>query len=86
MMGWFGNGYGYGGWSGVNALGMGLMMVLVWGSVIGFGIWLLARITRTEHPQPSGLESPRAMLDRRFAAGELDAEQYANARRLIDSK
>ncbi len=83
MMGWFGDGYG---WSGVNALGMGLMMVLVWGSIIALGFWLVARITRTEHSQPSGLESPRATLDRRFAAGEIDAEQYANARRLIESK
>lgn len=77
MMDW--NDYGFG-W---NA-GM-LMMVVIWGGLIALGVWTVARITRGQEKPPVG-ESPRQILDRRFASGEIDAEQYADARRILEGR
>jgi putative membrane protein len=79
MMGWYQNG-----WNATGILGM-VMMVVVWGGLIAIAVWAVARFTRTEHPTPAGLETPRAILDRRFASGEIDAEAYAQARRALES-
>jgi hypothetical protein len=44
----------------------------------------------TDHSSMKGrrprTESPRAILDRRFANGELNAKQYAEARWLLESR
>jgi len=77
MMGWYDNGWGPG-------LGM-LVMLLVWGGIIGLGVWAVARLTRGES-RPTPVETPRQILDRRFASGEIDAEQYAEARHLLDGR
>lgn len=77
MMDW--NDYGFG-W---NA-GM-LMMVVIWGGLIAAGVWTVTRITRGQEKPPIG-ESPRQILDRRFASGEIDAEQYADARRILEGR
>lgn len=88
MMGWY-NDYGYvhGG------LGMALAMLLIWLPLIGLGIWLIARVTRadtrtapqapttSQHP----VDSARAILDRRFANGEIPAETYTEMRRILES-
>ena len=66
MMGWY-----PGGWAGAGFWGMGVM-VLVWGAVIAVAVWALARATRTEQVVGAPVESARALLDRRFAAGEID--------------
>jgi putative membrane protein len=79
MMGW--NDYGFG-WN--AGLGM-LMMVFIWGGLIALGVWAVARITRGQDKPPIG-ESPRQILDRRFASGEIDAEQYADARRILEGR
>lgn len=65
---------------GTGAWGMGAMM-LVWIALFVGVAWLLARVTRTEHaPAP---EPASQVLDRRFAAGELTAEQYASMKRTL---
>lgn len=79
MMGWY-----PGGWAGAGFWGMG-MMVLVWGAVIALAVWALARVTRTEQSVGGPVESARALLDRRFAAGEIDSEEYALRRRALES-
>ncbi|MDH4158771.1 MAG: hypothetical protein OEV62_00765 [Actinomycetota bacterium] len=77
MMGWYDNGWGSG-------LGM-LVMLLVWGGLIGLGVWAVARLTRGETRQATQ-ESPRQILDRRLASGDIDAEQYAEARHLLEGR
>ena len=77
MMDW--NDFGFG-WN--AGLGM-LMMVIIWGGLIALGVWAVARVTRGQEGPPS-VESPRQVLDRRFASGEIDAEQYADARRILE--
>ena len=79
MMNWYGND----GW-GMTWLGW-TMMVVFWGGLIGLGIWVVARITRSPQ-QPPQTETPRQILDRRLAAGEIDTEQYASARHLIEGR
>lgn len=79
MMWWVGNGWDAGGW-----WGMGFMMVF-WIALIGVGIWATVRFTSGPSSSTAvSAESPRAILDRRFAHGEIDATQYAEARRLLE--
>lgn len=78
MMDWSGNvGWmsGYGMW----------MMLLFWGVPVALAVWALVRMTRHSSP-PTSAESPRQILDRRFASGELDAEQYGEARRVLEGR
>lgn len=78
MMGWYGDNWGVAG-----VVGM-LMMLVFWGGLIALAVWAVARVTRSDHPHAIAVESPRAILDRRFASGDLDAEAYAQARRILD--
>ncbi len=82
MMGWYHDGWGWG-----SGVGM-LLMLLVWGALIALGIWTVARLTRgsgaAQQTPPS--ETPRQILDRRFASGEITAEQYAEARRVLEGR
>ncbi len=75
MMNW----YRDGGMDGGSMIFMGLLWILV----IGLGIWFVTWLTRREGPN-APQETPRQILDRRFALGELDSAEYAKARRLLD--
>ena len=78
MMGWYD-----GSWWGFGMV----FMVLFWGVVIGAIVWGVARLThRPQDTPPPYAESPRQILDRRFASGELTEEQYASARRALDGR
>jgi putative membrane protein len=79
MMGWY-----QGDWNFAGMLGMGTM-VLLWGALMWFAVWAIARFTRTEPSPSQSLESARAILDRRFASGEIDAEDYARTRRTLEA-
>ena len=76
-MNWYRDGYGW-----TNGGGM-ILMAVIWILIIGLGIWLVTWLTRREKSTPIQ-ETPRQMLDRRLAAGEIDAAAYAQARRLIE--
>jgi putative membrane protein len=81
MMGWY-DGWGGGGW-----LAMTLMMVF-WIALIGVAIWAAVRLAG-RGPSAAGTTAaptPRALLDHRLAAGEIDAEQYAQLRRLMEGQ
>jgi putative membrane protein len=76
MMGWNG-----GGWWGIGMVIMGVFWVVVMAVVI----WAVVRLSRsTRAGQGRDVESARQILDRRFALGESDAEQYAQMRRVLD--
>ncbi len=95
MMAWWSDGTwnGYSGWWG-GGLGMAFMMLIVWLPIIGLGVWLVNRVTRPDpgHGSAPALgasaapspESARAILDRRYASGEITAEQYAEMRRNLE--
>jgi len=80
MMDWDHGNYGGG-----AGLGM-LLMFVVWIAIIGVAIWAVARLTRSGTHQAVGPEHPMAILDRRFANGEVDAQEYAQARRILQGK
>ncbi len=77
MMNWYGDGYGWMGGGGM------ILMAVIWILLIGLGIWLVTWLTRREKSTPIQ-ETPRQILDRRLAAGEIDAAAYAQSRRLIE--
>jgi len=75
MMDW----YDHGGMNGSWMVFMGIFWLLI----IGLGIWFVTRLTQRDKTSGSK-ETPRQILDRRFAEGEIDANDYAKARRLIE--
>jgi len=71
MMG-YGWGMGVAGW---------IFMGLFWVVVIGLVVWAVVALLPGSQNRSSGrAESPQEILDRRFALGELTAEQYRQAR------
>lgn len=73
------------GWdrSGSNWFLMGGMMIF-WISVIAIGIWLILRVTDRDRKQVKNIDTPKSILDRRLASGEMTLEQYAEARKRIE--
>lgn len=53
-------------------MGIGLLFWLV---LLGLAVWVIVRATRSGRPEPRG-EAAEEILRRRFAAGEIDAEEY----------
>jgi putative membrane protein len=74
MMG-YGWGMGMAGW---------IFMGLFWIVVIGLVVWAAAALLPASRRGSAGrVETPREILDRRFAQGEIDAEQYRQARETL---
>ncbi|MFI5626785.1 SHOCT domain-containing protein [Nocardioides sp. NPDC051685] len=81
-------GYGYG----MGAVGW-IAMTIFWVGLITLVIWVIARVLptgggwRDVAPRPGGAptESAEDILDRRFAAGELDEETYRSMRATLRS-
>jgi putative membrane protein len=83
--------HGWEGWW----MGAGWMMLL-WVAIIGVGVWAIYRLTRssqhqqpTPHPLPDPRprpESPLEILDRRFASGDLDVDEYSDRRARLEHK
>ena len=78
MMNWYGSS-----WGSTSGWWPGLMM-LGWVPIVAAAVWAIARLTRTGHRSLIAPEPPRVVLDRRFIAGEIDAERYAEARRTLE--
>jgi putative membrane protein len=76
MMGW-----DDGGWSAIDWLAMGLMMVLFWAALAGIVVWLI-RSTRTDHRAGTRPATSHAdeLLAERFARGEIDADEFTRRR------
>jgi uncharacterized membrane protein len=83
MMHWYNDGWGNGGW-----IAMALMMVF-WIGLIAVAAWAAVHfLNRDGSSTASSITTltPRAILDQRLAAGEIDGEQYAELRRLIEGQ
>ncbi len=75
-------GYGTDGWS----FWM-LFMGTFWVVLIAVVVWAAVRLSRrADEPTRGALESPRQILDRRLASGEIDEEQYARSRRVLEGR
>jgi putative membrane protein len=72
-----------GSWGDMGWLGMGVGM-LIWAIVLVIVVWLVVRglmaVERRDRSTEPG-DSSEQLLRRRFAAGEIDAEEYE--RRLV---
>jgi putative membrane protein len=68
MMGW---GMGFNGW---------LFMVLPWIVAVGLLVWLAVTLFARSPERSKGTETALDILNRRFASGELDEDQYRRAR------
>jgi putative membrane protein len=56
-------------------------MGLFWIAVVGLVVWAVtALLPRNRRGDSGRIERPREILDRRFAKGEIDTEQYRRAR------
>lgn len=68
--------FGYGWCSDMGALGW-LLMFGFWAGFVALVVWAVARLFPSGSPnRPSDLQR----LDRRFASGEIDEEEYRRAR------
>lgn len=77
MMGWYGSGMGFAGW---------FFMGLFWLVLLGVIIWAVVRLLPTRQQTPGGpsmAETPEEILDRRFARGEIDLENYQAQRQAL---
>jgi putative membrane protein len=70
MMGWYGDGVGWGGW-----IVMSLSMVAFWALVVFAGVALF-RSTGSTGPDDRGARDAMAILDERLARGEIDSQEY----------
>jgi uncharacterized membrane protein len=67
-------------WSTMGVWG-GAAMVLAWLAVVGVLAWLVAAVARGS---PPGGPSATAILDARFARGELGPEEYLDRRSVLE--
>jgi putative membrane protein len=69
-------GYGWG----MGAVGW-IFMGLFWIAILGFVVWAVTALLPGNRPADPGRPAgPRQILDRRFAQGEIDVQQYRQAR------
>lgn len=72
-------GYGPGAW-------WMMLMPVLWIALIGVVVWAVVRLVRPQDGPSSGgpshqpRETPREILDRRYAQGDIDDEAYTRAR------
>jgi len=67
-----------GDWGTAGWIGMGLGM-LVWTAVAVLTVWLIVRglmALERRNDRPAGADDAESLLRRRFAAGEIDREEY----------
>lgn len=87
MMGPYG-GYrtgNFGGWTWGLGMGLGwLTMIVFWAAIVGSAIWLVTAMTAGSRGTQPREETPLDVLKRRFAAGEITAEDYERMRRTLD--
>jgi putative membrane protein len=78
--------FGTGWCGGMGAAGL-LFMVLIWGGFIAVVVWAVLRLFPSGRLGSGGQEPPgqdtAADLDRRLAAGEIDADTYLRQRETL---
>ena len=74
----YGTGMAAGGW---------LLMGLFWAALLALIVWLVVKLLPAGNRQAPGADpaSPEEILDRRFAAGEIDEQTYRTQRAVLAS-
>ena len=85
MMGYYGDGMGWGAW-----LAMSLSFIVFWGLLIALVVWLVRTfradttgVTQGQPPAVGGRADE--VLAERFARGEIDAEEFTQRRAVLHS-
>jgi putative membrane protein len=77
-----------GAWGSGDWLLMSLTMVVFWGGLIAFGVWLIRSIGVRQNAN-DGVTSPKStpdeVLAKRFARGEIDEDEFKRRRDLMRS-
>lgn len=60
-----------------------IFMAVLWVVLIVAGVWAVMALTRGNRPWSGSAESPKEILDRRLASGEIDVEEYERLRRAL---
>lgn len=83
---WGGGPVTAGGWTWGLGMGLGwLMMLAFWGALIVGVVALVRWLGGTgERPRPPAAESALDVLKRRYAAGEITAEQYQQMKEVLE--
>ena len=77
----------YGSWdAGAWAWMMVVMLLLVGALVIGIVAIVRASDRKQDRPKPERPVTARDVLDERFARGEIDADEYAERRRVLTER
>lgn len=58
-------------------------MILVWGLIIAAVVWVVRELGQGRGSAKVGEESAMALLDRRFAAGEISAQEYRERKAVL---
>jgi putative membrane protein len=78
--------------NGFHSMGAGgwVLMAFFWIAVVALIVWLIARLTTASATSPDAdrerPETPREILDRRLASGEVDPETYEQLREQLDRR
>ncbi|HEY3549025.1 MAG TPA: hypothetical protein VGK17_23375 [Propionicimonas sp.] len=66
-------------WCSQMGAGGWVLMVLIWAAVLGLAIWAVCRLFPAQRTP-----DPRATLDARLAAGDIDLDTYRWVREQLD--
>lgn len=80
MMDWYGSSMGWVGWT-----VMTLLMLAFWALVIVGGVALVRGLRRGDQSRGQAPSQAQALLDERFARGELSPDEYSQRRQLLMS-
>jgi putative membrane protein len=73
-------------WYGGGSSAMSLTMVAFWGLLAGLTYGVLRGLLSHRPPADGGRPDAQRLLDERLARGEIDEEQYARRRDLLDRR
>jgi putative membrane protein len=78
--------------NGFHSMGAGgwVLMALFWMALVALVVWVIARVLPNRADDPLGKDetpdTPREVLDRRLAGGEIDVQTYEQLREKLDPR
>jgi putative membrane protein len=77
--------WNHGSWGAGEWLAMSVMMLIFWGAVIAFGVWLMrgTRSTPSAAGRTTTTDGAQQLLAERFARGEIDETEFTRSRTLL---
>jgi len=73
--------WGNGGWGAGDWVAMSALMIVFWGGLIAFGVWVVLSLRSGRGQAPA--DRANTLLAERFARGEIDGEEFTRSRELL---